>query len=96
MVAVQAFILSNFSFLFFLFNGKKPMKVNSVVSNPEQINALTKAQAPGIGTTFILLFIHCFTISSPGSDIPGVPASVINAIFLLSNNFSINNSLFIS
>ena len=58
----------------------------------EQIKALTNAHAPGIGTILILFSIASFTISSPGSEIPGVPASVIKAIFLLSNNFSINNS----
>ena len=39
--------------LFFLFNGRKPKKVNSVVSKPEQIKAFTKAQGPGIETTSI-------------------------------------------
>ena len=93
---MQFLIFSNCSFLFFLFSGKNPKKVNSVVSRPEQINAFTNAQAPGIGTILISFSIHCLTISSPGSEMPGVPASVINAIFLLSFNFSISNSDFTS
>ena len=41
-------------------------------------------------------FIACFTTSSPGSDIPGVPASVINPIFLPSFNKFINVSVLVS
>ena len=57
---------------------------------PEQISAFTKADAPGIGIISILFSIAFFTISSPGSDIPGVPASETNAMFFPSNKFSIN------
>ena len=66
--------------------GKKPIKLNSVVFIPEQINAFINAHAPGIGITSISFFIACLTISSPGSEIPGVPASETNAIFCPSNN----------
>ena len=89
-------ISSNFSFLNFLFNGKKPKKVNSFVSNPDAIKAFTNAHAPGIGITSIFSSIAFFITSSPGSQIPGVPASDTNAIFSPLFNFSINLSLLVS
>ena len=46
------------------------------------INALIAAHAPGIGITSIFSFIASFTITSPGSEIPGVPASDTRAIVL--------------
>jgi len=78
-----------------LFVDKKPTKTNSLVLNPEAITALTNAHAPGIGIISISFFIASFTISSPGSDIPGVPASETIAIFSPFNAFSINILLFI-
>ena len=64
--------------------------------NPEAIIAFINAQAPGIGIISILFFIASFTISSPGSDIPGVPASVTIAIFSPLSTFCIKKSVFIS
>ena len=64
--------------------------------NPEHINAFISAHAPGIGIISILFSIAFFTISSPGSDIPGVPASVTRAIFSPFFNLSINTSDFTS
>ena len=58
-------------------------------SKPEQINAFTIAQAPGIGITSIPSSIAFFITSSPGSHIPGVPASDTNAIFSPFFNFSV-------
>ena len=57
---------------------------------PEPIKALINAHAPGIGITSISFSMACFTISSPGSHIAGVPASDTNAIFFPSNKLSIN------
>ena len=68
---------------------KNPKKVNSLVLIPEEINALIAAHAPGIGIIFILFLIASFTISSPGSEIPGVPASETNAIFSPFNNLQL-------
>ena len=48
------------------------------------------------GIISILFLIASLTISSPGSEIPGVPASVTIAIFFPANTFSIKHSDFIS
>ena len=55
--------------------------MNSFVSIPEQIREFIIAHAPGIGTIFIPNSIHFFITSSPGSQIPGVPASDTSAMF---------------
>jgi len=55
---------------------------------------VTNAHAPGIGIISIFLLIASFTITSPGSEIIGVPASDTKAIFSPLNNFSINSSTF--
>ena len=78
-----------------MFVDKNPTKINSLVFSPEAINALINAQAPGIGIISMPFFIASLTISSPGSDIPGVPASETIAIFSPFNTFSINILLFI-
>ena len=70
--------------------------MNSLLSIPEAINPLIAAHGPGIGIISISFFFASFTISSPGSDITGVPASDTNAIFFPSINLLINSSLFIS
>lgn len=77
----------------FLFTGKKPIKINSFVFIPELINALIAAQAPGIGIISIFSLIASLTIFSPGSEIPGVPASETSAIFSPFNIFSIKTLL---
>lgn len=69
-----------FSLLFLC--GKNPRNVNSFIEKPEFINAGIKAVAPGRQETFILFFMQCLTNKKPGSDIIGVPASVIKAILL--------------
>ena len=91
-VLFSSFISSNFSFLNFLFKGKNPIKTNSFVSKPDAIKALIAAQAPGIGITSIFSSIAFFAITSPGSEIPGVPASETTAIFLPSFNLFIKKS----
>ena len=70
--------------------------MNSFVSIPEHIKEFIIAHAPGIGTIFIPSSMHFFITSSPGSQIPGVPASDTNAIFCPSCNFSINTFDFVS
>lgn len=70
------------------------MNVNSLVFNPDAINAFIAAQAPGIGIISISFFIAFLTISSPGSDIPGVPASETIAIFSPFRTLLINILLF--
>lgn len=51
------------------------------MSSPDAIIALIAAHAPGIGIILILFSIAHFTISAPGSEIPGVPASETRAMF---------------
>ena len=59
--------------------------------------AVVTADAPGIGTIFILLFIHSFTKIFPGSDIVGVPASeIIETILLFLSSAKIFRILFFS
>ena len=54
-----------------------------VVSKPEFTSAGTNAVGPGNTCVCILFLIHVFIKICPGSDMPGVPASDISAIFLL-------------
>ena len=56
--------------------GKNPLNINLVVSNPEYIKAVVKAVAPGKTSNSIPSSIHFSTTTLPGSDIPGVPASL--------------------
>lgn len=51
-----------------------------------------EAVAPGRAMISILFSMADFIISSPGSDTPGIPASVIRAIFSPDSNFSISIS----
>ena len=67
--------------------GIKPLKTNFVVSSPEYTRAVVIAVAPGRTSKFILFSMHLLTITLPGSDIPGVPASVTNAILIPSSHF---------
>ena len=53
-----------------------------------QLSALNAAFAPGIGTTAKPSSIAFATISAPGSEIQGRPASLTNAIVLPSLNNS--------
>lgn len=55
------------------------MKVNSSVFNPEMLNAVIRAVGPGIGISSISSSIALPMTTAPGSEIPGVPASVISA-----------------
>ena len=74
--------------------GINPLNKNLVVSNPEYTKAVVIAVAPGNTSKFIFSLIHLLTITAPGSDIPGVPASVTIAIFFPSLSICIISSLF--
>ena len=65
-----------------------------LVGIPDMISAFMHAAAPGTGVTLIPASIHCLTSSSPGSDIPGVPASVISATVSPFNIFSTSTRAF--
>lgn len=69
-VSSLSFIDSNNSLRFLLVLGKNPMKVNFLVSIPEQISADSAAFAPGIGVTFIPSCIASCAKCVPGSAIP--------------------------
>ena len=61
------------------FCGRKPSKQNFSFGKPEATKAGTRAVAPGKHCTSIPLRTHSRTTRKPGSEIPGVPASDINA-----------------
>lgn len=68
---------------FFLLVGKKPSNINLLVDCPEIISAVIPATAPGAEVTVIPSSNANLVKSSPGSEIPGVPASVTKTIFFL-------------
>ena len=68
-------ILSAFSL------GKKPKNAKELRSKPETESAFTAAQQPGIPTMRIPASTAALISSFPGSEIQGVPASVITATF---------------
>ena len=78
--------------------GKNPKNKNSSVSNPEIESAAIGDDGPGIGIISVsgssssIFFIK----NCPGSEIPGVPASEIRAIFFVSLRVSIIKSTFAS
>ncbi len=59
--------------------GRKPSKQKRSVGNPELTRAGTKAVAPGNVSTSIPAATQARTSKNPGSEIPGVPASVTRA-----------------
>ena len=63
-----------------------PSKINRSDGNPEFTSAGTNAVGPGRDSTSILFSMQALTIRNPGSEIPGVPASVINAIDIPDSN----------
>jgi hypothetical protein len=67
--------------------GKNPSKQKRSQGIPEFTNAGTNAVAPGKLHTSIPAFTQALTNKNPGSDMPGVPASVINAISIPVANF---------
>ena len=59
--------------------GRKPSKVNRSAGIPAADSAVATAEAPGIGTTGTPAARASRTSRKPGSEIPGVPASVTRA-----------------
>ena len=66
--------------LSFGLRGGKPKTVSGRTANPETTTAVIAAETPGTGSTGIPSNTHARTSSSPGSEIPGVPASETMAI----------------
>ena len=63
------------------FGGRKPLKRNESVGRPLATRADRNAEAPGIGTTGTWCRMASVISRNPGSEIPGMPASVTSAIF---------------
>jgi len=61
--------------------GKKPSNTKRDVGRPLITSAIVSAEGPGTAVTTPPALITATTSRSPGSLIPGVPASVINATF---------------
>ena len=59
--------------------GRKPSKRNRSVGRPEDTNAAKDAEAPGIASIVISCTNASLISLYAGSEIPGVPASVITA-----------------
>ena len=76
-MAVRAVVWINF-FLSFVLRGKKPKKWVSPLKPEIDIEA-ERADGPGIAYTGIFSICAVSTIREPGSEIPGVPASDVNA-----------------
>ncbi len=72
---------SRISFFSFLSDGKKPSKQNRLVERPDNVKAVMHAAAPGSEVTTMPASWHIRTSTSPGSEMAGVPASVISATF---------------
>ena len=78
---------SSASLCSFLSGGRNASKTNLLVESPDSVSAVTHAHAPGRLVTSMPASYAIFTSSSPGSEIPGVPASVISAIFVPASSF---------
>ena len=62
------------------FFGRKPSNINFDEGRPLDTRAVIAAQGPGIQITSCPARIVLLTNSSPGSHIPGIPASLTKAI----------------
>ena len=62
--------------------GKKPKKKKVERSKPEMDSAVTAAQQPGTPTTRMPASMAARISSLPGSEMQGVPASVMTAMLL--------------
>ena len=65
--------------------------MNGWASKPEAIKAVAKAEGPGSGITAISFLMHSCTKIKPGSEMTGIPASDISAIFFPSFISAINS-----
>ena len=72
--------------------GKKPSKTNRAVGKPLITSAIVRADGPGIAETVMPAFSAALTSRSPGSLIPGVPASLTSATSVLSSNSATTRS----
>ena len=79
MVRVSSFKEFRCSRRLFLLTVRNPSKVKRPVGRPLTAKALTAAQQPGMARTSTPFSAHSRTRSSPGSEMAGVPASVIRA-----------------
>ena len=70
--------------------GRNASNTNRLVGRPDMVSAVIQAAAPGMAVTSIPKSRHMRTSSSPGSEIPGVPASVISAISFPSRSCSVS------
>ena len=68
--------LKSFSISFFL-SDMKPLK-KKLLEKPLTDTAAVTEEGPGIGNIFIFFLTHSSTITLPGSDNAGVPASETN------------------
>lgn len=71
------------------FSGRKPSNTNLSQGSPLPTRAGTNAVAPGSTVTSIPAFLHSLTSINPGSEIPGVPASEIRAMFSPPSSLSV-------
>ena len=60
---------------------KKPSKVKRPAGRPDRASAETSAAGPGTVSTATPFSAHRRTMSSPGSEMAGIPASVTSAHF---------------
>ena len=67
--------------------GKNPSNTNLSLGNPEFTKAGTKAVAPGKQSTGMSFSTQALVSKNPGSEIAGVPASLINAMVVPIFNF---------
>src|SRR5262245_19104224 len=66
--------------------GRKPSNTKRSVGSPEITSAVTAADGPGTTSTSIPASTHAATSRYPGSDSPGLPASVTTATFVPSRS----------
>ena len=75
-----------------MLSGKKPTNVKGA-EKPLRQKAFKNAQAPGMIEYFISFFKSSSISSLPGSEMQGVPASLIKAIFKERGNHSFHPKL---
>ena len=61
------------------FRGRKPSNTNRPVGSPLVTSAATTADGPGTTSTVPPASTTARTMRSPGSEMPGIPASVTTA-----------------
>ena len=84
-------MLKLFSLSSLSLTGKNPANKKLSVGSPAISSAVIAAQGPGSGTTLTFCFAHKETTLYPGSEIKGVPASLIKATAPPFFDFAFNN-----